>query len=208
VLSRPTGGEREPLGHYLDLIMVEIVTYKNNWPDEFHEIASALRSGLSGSALRIDHIGSTSVPGLAAKDVIDIQITVAALDPELLSRMTDVGYSLLEGFTRDHRPAYGVGSDIEWEKWFFNPPPGQRPTNTHVRVQGRANQRYALLFRDYLRAHPGTAESYAELKRRLAQHFAEPRMYAEVKDPAVDLIYLAAEEWATSMHWQPGPPDV
>ena len=63
-----------------------------------------------------------------------------------------------------------------------------------MRVQGRANQRYALLFRDYLRAHPATAEAYAELKRRLAQHLADPRMYPEVKDPAVDLIYLAAEE--------------
>ena len=92
-------------------------------------------------------------------------------------------------------------------KMVFRSTPGQRRTNTHVRIQGRANQRYALLFRDYLRAHPATAESYGELKRRLAQNLFDPRMYAEVKDPAVDLIYLAAEEWATSISWKAGKSD-
>jgi GrpB-like predicted nucleotidyltransferase (UPF0157 family) len=86
-------------------------------------------------------------------------------------------------------------------------PPGQRRTNTHVGVLGRANQRYALLCRDFLRAHPASAEAYAELKRRLAQHLADPQVYPEVKDPAVDLIYFAAEAWATATHWQPGLSD-
>src|SRR5215216_1898357 len=187
--------------------MIEIVAYKNGWPLEFRELAFALRQGLGPVALRIDHIGSTAVPGLAAKDVIDIQISVAAFSPELLSALSTLGYSHLEDFRSDHRPAHAGGADIEWQKWFFNPPSGQRRTNTHVRFQGRANQRYALLFRDYLRTHPATAESYAELKRRLAQNLPDLRMYAEIKDPAVDLIYLAAEEWAASISWKPGPSD-
>jgi GrpB-like predicted nucleotidyltransferase (UPF0157 family) len=157
-------------------------------------------------ALRIDHIGSTSVPGLPAKDLIDIQITAAALDDQVRAALTALGYTLREDL-RDHLPPGVVGPDSEWEKWFFIEPPEQRLTNTHVRVQGRANQRYALLFRDYLRAHPLTAAAYAELKRRLAQHLADPKMYPEVKDPAVDLIYLAAEEWAATTNWQPGSPD-
>jgi len=189
------------------MIMVEIVAYKSSWTHEFREIASVLRLGLGKLALRIDHIGSTSVPGLAAKDVIDIQITVMTLDQELLSAMLALGYSQPEGIWRDHRPAHASESEAEWQKWLFNPPPHQRRTHTHVRVQERANQRFALLFRDYLRSHPATAEAYAELKRRLAQHLADQRMYPEVKDPAVDLIYLAAEEWATSTHWQPGSSD-
>ena len=77
----------------------------------------------------------------------------------------------------------------------------------HVRVQGRANQRYPLLFRDYLRAHPGPTGAYAELKRRLAAHLADPDTYPEVKDPAVDLIYFAAEEWAEVTGWEPGESD-
>ena len=92
----------------------------------------------------------------------------------------------------------------DWVKWFFKPPGGQRPANLHVRVAGHANQRYALLFRDYLRAHPVTAHACGELKRRLAQNLAHPDTYPDVKDPAVNLIYLAAEDWAVVTHWQPG----
>ncbi len=55
------------------LDMIEIVPYQTSWPAEFQEIALVLRRGLGGLALRIDHIGSTSVPGLPAKDIIDIQ---------------------------------------------------------------------------------------------------------------------------------------
>jgi GrpB-like predicted nucleotidyltransferase (UPF0157 family) len=108
---------------------------------------------------------------------------------------------------RDHRPPGHTGPESEWQKLLFRPPPGQRRTNTHVRIQGRANQRYALLFRDFLRAHPATAGAYAELKRRLAAHLADPKMYPEVKDPAVDLIYFAAKVWAEDTGWAPGPSD-
>jgi GrpB-like predicted nucleotidyltransferase (UPF0157 family) len=187
--------------------MVEIVPYKESWPADFREIASNLRRALGELALRIDHIGSTSVPGLAAKDVIDIQITVAALDERVISAMMALGYTRPEGIWRDHCPPNMTRLETEWEKWLFSPPAGQRRTHTHVRVQGRANQRYALLFRDYLRAHPATAEAYAELKRRLSQHLSDPSTYPEVKDPAVDLIYFAAEDWAAATDWQPGPSD-
>lgn len=187
--------------------MVEIVDYNPNWPREFAEIAARLREALGSLALRIDHIGSTSVPGLAAKDVIDLQITVAALSEPVRSALTAAGYTWVEEIRHDHRPPSAPGDEREWEKWFFRPPQGQRPTNTHVRLEGRANQRYALLFRDYLRAHPATAAAYAELKRRLAWGLADPGSYPDVKDPAVDLIYLPAEEWAAATKWQPGPSD-
>ena len=187
--------------------MVEIIPYQSSWPLDFRLIASRLRYGLRYLALRIDHIGSTSVPGLAAKDIIDIQITVGSLDQELLLAMSASGYARRAGILRDHPPAGVEGNETDWEKWYFDAPPGQRRTHTHVRVAGRANQRYALLFRDYLRSHPTTADSYAELKRRLAQNLADPQTYPEVKDPAVDLIYLAAEEWAKITGWQPRPSD-
>jgi GrpB-like predicted nucleotidyltransferase (UPF0157 family) len=187
--------------------MVEIVTYKPSWPAEFRGIAARLRQALGTLALRIDHIGSTSVPGLDAKDVMDIQITVAALSDEVVTAMQSAGYTPGEGIWRDHCPPTLPERETDWEKLYFRPPAGQRRTNTHVRIQGRANQRYALLFRDYLRAHPATAGAYAELKRRLAANLADPQTYPDVKDPAVDLIYFAAEAWAAATHWQPGPAD-
>ena len=187
--------------------MVEIVPYREDWPDEFRAIAANVRQEMGDLALRIDHIGSTSVPGLAAKDVIDVQVTVVALADPIESAMRSLGYTRPEGVWRDHVPPGFEGPDVHWQKWFFRAPEGQRPTNTHVRVQGHANQRYPLLFRDYLRGHLATAHAYAELKRRLARELADPATYPDVKDPAVDLIYLAAEEWAAAAGWQPGPSD-
>jgi GrpB-like predicted nucleotidyltransferase (UPF0157 family) len=187
--------------------MIEIIPYKTSWPAEFSEIGLNLRRGLGKLALRIDHIGSTAVPGLAAKDIIDVQITVAELSEECFQAMQALGYARVETIQRDHRPAQAGGDETDWEKWYFRPPSQQRQTHIHMRVQGRLNQRYPLLFRDYLRAHPATAEAYAELKRRLVQNLADPETYPDVKDPAVDLIYLAAEEWATAVQWEPGKSD-
>ena len=93
--------------------MIEIIPYQDNWPREFQEIALALRRALGALALRIDHIGSTSVPGLAAKDVIDIQITVTQLSGEVITAMTAPGYIRPEGIWRDHRPPGIEGPDIE-----------------------------------------------------------------------------------------------
>ena len=76
-----------------------------------------------------------------------------------------------------------------------------------MRAANRANQRYALLFRDYLRAHPAAVEAYAELKRRLAAELRNVGVYADVKDPACDLIIVAAEDWAEATGWEPGPSD-
>jgi GrpB-like predicted nucleotidyltransferase (UPF0157 family) len=182
------------------------VPYKPSWPGEFRQLAEILRASLGDLALRIDHIGSTSVPGLAAKDRIDIQVTVASLDAPVEEALNRLGYQRLEHL-RDHPPSGMDAKAGDWSKWVFKPATSQRPTNLHVRVAGRPNQRYALLFRDFLRTHPDTAEAYAELKRRLAQNLADPDTYPDVKDPAVDLIYFAAEDWAAATGWQPGSSD-
>lgn len=188
--------------------MIDIVPYQPRWPMEFREIAAVLQRGLGPLALRIDHIGSTAVPGLAAKDILDLQITVAALEENVSARLTALGYAHVGHIIADHCPAGDESADCEWQKWFFRAPAGQRPTNTHVRILGHANQQYPLLFRDYLRTHPLTAAAYAELKRRLARELRDAESYPDVKDPAVDLIYLAAREWATVTGWTMGPPDL
>ena len=178
---------------------VEIVPYSDRWPVEFRHVARRVRSVLGEGALRIDHVGSTAVPGLAAKDRIDVQVTVTDL-----AHANPLGAAGFEEVipVADHRPP-GATSDDDWQKRFFSMP----RTNVHVRTEGRANQRYALLFRDYLRAHPTAAVAYAELKRRLAAELRDVRRYADVKDPACDLIIAAAEDWAGASGWAPGPTD-
>lgn len=189
---------------------IEIVPYKPEWVEEFQSLAGRLREGLDGLALRIDHIGSTAVPGLPAKDVIDMQVTVASLEPiePIREGLQRAGFVLHPAIATDHRPPGEEGPEEDWLKRFAREVPRGKRTHVHIRMQGRRNQRYALLFRDYLRSHPLMAEAYARLKFQIAAFHRDNRdAYVEIKDPAVDLIALPAEEWSKRTSWQPGPSD-
>jgi len=183
--------------------MIIIEAYNPEWPKEFETIRSHLQDVLGSRALRIDHIGSTSVPGLGAKDVIDIQITVQELSPKIIQKMVDAGYEYRSVLTCDHVP---LGEDEDpklWEKFVFVEPQGQRRTNIHVRVDGNPNQRYPLLFRDYLRAHPNSTRSIELIKREIAKRHADDiETYYDIKDPVYDLIWDAALEWAKHTNWK------
>jgi GrpB-like predicted nucleotidyltransferase (UPF0157 family) len=185
--------------------MIVINAYNPAWPEEFEALRNSLLDILGTLALRIDHIGSTAVPGLGAKDVIDIQVTVRELSPAITRRLVAAGYQYWEAITSDHVP-HGEDADPRlWVKLLFSQPPGQRRTNLHVRVVGNPNQRYPLLFRDYLRAHPNSARSIETIKRQLAKHHPDDLdAYYEVKDPVYDLIWEAAKEWAQFTGWEPG----
>lgn len=187
--------------------MIEIVAYNPEWPVEFGEIAAKLRLALGELALRIDHIGSTSVPGLDAKDRIDIQVTVAALTPAVQTALEQIGCTRNQRISGDHLPP-GCTEQGQWTKWFFSPPKETRPLNLHVRVAGYPNQRYPLLFRDYLRTHSNAAEAYARVKKALAHYHPDDiDAYCEIKDPVCDLISQSAEVWAEETAWEPGPSD-
>lgn len=187
---------------------IQIVSPDPHWREEFRQIAVQLRQALGSQALRIDHIGSTAVAGLPAKDRIDIQITVSALTSAIEQAIEQSGYPRVPTIDHDHLPAGGPTDPTEWQKWLFKSPEGKRPANIHVRLQGRANQRYALLFRDYLRAHPMAAQTYAQIKQVLARlHPDDIDAYYDVKDPVCDLILQAAELWATACNWHAGQSD-
>lgn len=182
-----------------------IVEHRAAWAGEFEALRQRLQAALGPLALRIDHIGSTAVPGLCAKDVIDVQITVATLEgpsaTQLLQALAAAGFVHHASATADHLPPGADPAPAHWRKLLFKNPPALRRAHIHVRARGAANQRYALLCRDFLRAQPAMAQAYGELKRRLAAALADPEAYPEVKDPAVDLIALAAEAWALREGW-------
>jgi len=184
--------------------LIVIQAYNPEWPKEFEVIRAALQDVLGPRAIRIDHIGSTSVPGLGAKDVIDIQVTVQELSPKIIQKMVNAGYEHLGNITSDHVPL-GEDSDPKlWEKLIFVQPQGQRRANIHVRVGGNPNQRYPLLFRDYLRAHPNSARSIELIKREIAKRHADDiEAYYDIKDPVYDLIWDAALDWAKYTNWKP-----
>lgn len=186
---------------------IVIVPYDPTWPDEFAALAAPIRHAMGALALRVDHIGSTSVPGLAAKDIIDIQITVADLRNDAIrDRLATFGYTEHPTIAGDHIPPGLSDEDADparWRKRYFRAPAEIRPMHLHVRQAGLPNQRYPLLFRDYLRATPMAAGAYRQIKEALARlHPNDVEAYYDVKDPACDLIFDAAERWAAQTGWR------
>lgn len=183
--------------------MIVIHEYNPSWPQEFIALHAHLLEVLGPLALRVDHIGSTAVPGLGAKDVIDIQVTVATLVPEIRQKLVEAGYQHFESLTEDHLPPSEKDDLSFWKKMVFVQPEGGRRTNIHVRIDGSPNQRYALLFRDYLRAHPNSVKSIEAIKRELVRQNPEDvDAYYDIKDPVYDLICDAAKDWARWTGWQ------
>lgn len=183
---------------------IVIVDYRPEWPLEFARIAATLRDALGDLALRIDHIGSTAVPGLSAKDIVDIQVTVAELNASALDpAFAQIGCARAIDVDRDHVPPTMTDRDQNWRKLYYRPPVDMRPTHIHVRRAGSANGRYPLLFRDYLRTHSLASAAYAQVKVALARNDSyDWDLYYEVKDPVCDIIMAAAEDWAAQTGWR------
>lgn len=181
---------------------IVIHPYDREWPTQFASIEALLRSALGDLPVRIDHIGSTSVPGLAAKDIIDVQVTVGDLDdPRLVPAFEQLGATATD-ITSDHVPPGHPSDPAGWEKRYFRPPTSWRPTHLHVRATGSPNHRYSLLFRDYLRHSFAAAAAYAQVKVALARlHPEDVSAYYDVKDPVCDLVMDAAERWAADVAW-------
>lgn len=176
---------------------IEVVEYDERWPQLFAETSAPLRVVLSDIAVRIDHIGSTAVPRLAAKPVIDVQISVVSLEPLDAFRgpIESLGY------------VYSADNP-ELTKRFFREPAGTRRTHVHVRGAGSFAEQFALLFRDYLRVHDLVANEYAELKQRLARELADDREgYTEAKAPFTWDVMRRADTWAQEVGWKPGASD-
>jgi GrpB-like predicted nucleotidyltransferase (UPF0157 family) len=183
--------------------MIEIVAYKPQWSDEFKMFAAAIRKAVGGNAHAIHHIGSTSVPELAAKDVIDIQMTVLDLNVSIEEALRGIGFEL-GSHTEDHCPPGMILAPSELEKRYYRG--SQRRVHLHVRKTGAFNQRYPILFRDFLRSNPMASNAYGEIKRQLARYFPEDAdAYYDIKDPVCDALMAGAFEWAKLYSWTPGP---
>ncbi|MEZ2222351.1 GrpB family protein [Rhizobium sp. RCC_161_2] len=183
---------------------IEIEPPRQSWVDDFAKLKLAILRAAPDGAY-IHHIGSTAVPGLVAKNIIDIQVTVddlAQVDSTAFER---------EGFTHrpgliDHCPPELELPENELRKLFYKST--GRPANVHVREKGRFNQRFSLLCRDFLRSHPTAASAYALIKQRLAERFpTDAHAYYDIKDPVFDIIIEGANEWAKVIGWSEPPGD-
>ncbi|MGX1974469.1 GrpB family protein [Streptomyces kronopolitis] len=183
-----------------------VVDHDPAWQARGLALVAELRSVLAPLALHVEHIGSTAIPGMAAKPVLDLQVSVGdlqeaahAFDQPLADR----------GFQRsvhqhDHVPAGCDDAPERWTKrlWSRRRHSGE-DVNLHVRLLGAPNERLALLFRDWFRAHPEAVPAYSRFKSTLADTVDEVGVYSDVKDPVVDLVRTVAEPWADETGWTP-----
>ena len=181
--ARTDGSERQD-------VRLEVVPYDLSWPSRYERWRDRLDEQLGATALRIEHVGSTAVPGLLAKPVIDIQISVPDLNDE--SRyVTQVEQAGVQLRSRDALHC------------FFRPFAGQpRDVHVHVCQAGSGWEREHLLFRDYLRSHAGARDAYAKVKQEAAQVWSDDRIaYTEAKTGVVLDLLDAAEIWARANCW-------
>jgi GrpB-like predicted nucleotidyltransferase (UPF0157 family) len=152
-------------------VPIKIHPYSAEWPTRYEDCAKRIRGALGPKGLRVEHIGSTAVPGLAAKDIIDIQVSVASFLPEAAYRppLESLGYT----YRPDDEPAHR----------FFkrDGPGGRRLVNIHVCEVGSAWEERHLLFREFLRTNPKAAAVYELLKVRLSGEHDDVLSYTVAK---------------------------
>ncbi|MFI6942640.1 GrpB family protein [Streptomyces sp. NPDC050418] len=181
---------------------VAVVDHRPQWAADYTRLAGVLRDALGDRALAVDHVGSTSVPGLAAKDCIDVQVLVERIDEDAQTAlMAGIGFRCRpEPWNRSE-----VSSGLHLPKLVFAPPVGARRCNVHLRVAGGAGARFALLFRDYLRADETAREAWGAFKQRLAVSVTDAPDYGQIKVPATVVLMGAAERWAAAAGWEVAP---
>jgi GrpB-like predicted nucleotidyltransferase (UPF0157 family) len=183
---------------------VHISAYNPQWPERASVLIAELRDVLGPDALRIEHIGSTAIPLMDAKDLLDVQVSVADLGiaTEHFDRpLSALGFERLP-YDSDHVPAGRLDDPARWVKRFWcrrNHLAGD--VNLHVRAAGSPNERLALLFRDWMRAHPEAVPPYAAFKRALGTAAPDVDWYTDLKDPVVDLVVAIAESWSQRTGW-------
>jgi len=159
-----------------------VADYDDRWPTYFEELAQPVRDALADLGAEVEHVGSTSVPGLAAKPIVDIDVVVRSVEdvPSAIERLRSLGY------------VYQGDKGIEGREAFMWPP-GARRHHLYVVVRGSPPHEAHVDFRDYLRAHPEAAREYGALKKRLAERHGDDSLaYGEAKTGFVTGVLRAA----------------
>lgn len=180
---------------------VGLVPPDPRWAADGARLAARVRRAAGDAAVRVDHVGSTAVPGLVAKDVVDLQLCVADLDvaDRVADALGDAGFPVVPGSWADTPKPGEPGS---WTKRLHGSADPGRAVNLHVRVAGSPAARYALLFRDWLRADDASRDEYAALKQRLAGEHADRSDYAEAKEPwFTATAWPRMQDWAATSGW-------
>jgi GrpB-like predicted nucleotidyltransferase (UPF0157 family) len=164
---------------------VVVVDYDASWPATFHQLQDQLAATLGPLAVAIEHVGSTAVPGLAAKPIIDLDVVIAdrADLPAVIERLRPLGYQ--------HEGDLGVPG-----REAFTTPAEAPPHHLYVCAAGTPALDRHLAFRDALPADPAAAKAYGDLKRTLAARLSHDRnAYTEAKSTFIQQVLAALPGW-------------
>ena len=173
---------------------IVVADYDLQWPEVAARLIATLEEACGVALVRVEHIGSTSVPGLAAKPVIDLAPVVARYEDgeRCLAPIVALGY--------EHRGEYGIPG-----RRYFRGTDATSGLDVHAHLFPRdaVELRHHLVFRDYLRSHPDEREAYAATKRELATRlWADGNEYADAKTPFISACLERAEAWAVKTGWR------
>ncbi|MHB8184883.1 MAG: dephospho-CoA kinase [Dermatophilaceae bacterium] len=181
-----------------------LVAYDDSWPSAAARLIHRITVVLGERAVAVEHIGSTSVPGLTAKDVIDLQVGVRRISdadaPELVKALADKGFPRVEGNDQDTVHPWAP-EPSSWGKRFHGSADPGRVAHVHIREHGSPGWEIALLFRDWLVDDPTERDQYADLKRALAQTAASTTGYTMAKEPWIASALERARVWARHTGW-------
>ncbi|OAT68175.1 dephospho-CoA kinase [Mycobacteroides immunogenum] len=181
----------------------ELVPADPTWPVQAQRVINRLAVACGSKALRIDHIGSTAVAGLDAKDVIDVQVTVESLDvaDALADPLAAIGLPPIPGITADDPHDADIA---RWGKRIHAAADPGRAVLVHLRVEGWPGQRFALIFRDWLRSDQQVRAEYLAIKQAAAAAAdGDPGAYIDAKEPWFAQAYPRALAWAEQSGWTP-----
>jgi dephospho-CoA kinase len=173
-----------------------VAPYDETWPAQAERAIARIKLAAGERAVRVDHIGSTSVPGLPAKDILDLQLSVSTLEDAdaVADALSDAGFPRATGDWEDD-PRDGSTS---WPKRFHFGADPARPVNLHVRSGETGAAELALLFRNWMRAHPEERDAYGELKLQLAEAHAgdgTTEAYTDEKQDWINDAFRRAGAW-------------
>lgn len=177
------------------------------WPVQAEQLLDRLRRAGGAEVRSAHHIGSTAVPGLAAKDVIDLQLGVESLGgaDRIAARLAESGFPRCPGEWYDSPRGLAGEEEGTWPKTFHANADPVRAVNVHIRVAGSPGWRFALMFRDWFRSEPSARQEYQQLKVRLAAEVPTGDAYAAAKERWFEAAAARMAAWAQRTGWRPPP---
>jgi dephospho-CoA kinase len=173
--------------------VIELTEHTEEWSKKFNVLKQDLLSFERDVFINIEHIGSTAIPGVKAKDIVDIQCAIQSFGD--IQRVREVleplGFNWIKEIKQDHVPFHEFDYfSPDWEKRFFKGNYKGQDFNIHIRLEDSLNWKFALAFRDFLSSNENARSSFMQFKERLAKAKVSDKEYCIIKDSVIDLLSL------------------